>query len=220
MANRTVAQLRLGFDRVAGAQACRNLMGKLSYYGSALRSQDALTLWSQRSDSLLWLDFGVYHGYSAISQYYLEVLGDRNDPGKLDSSDMKGTMVMHCMDTQMLEVAGDGQTARGCWLSPGHDTHVVDGVPQANWCWQKYQADFILENGVWKIWKLHIMPLFNTPYDVCWVDQPKTAPVPQKGCDPVPRETYTYSPDTPYPADEPWLPVPYETYSELPDIYV
>lgn len=220
MANRDIAQLRLGFERIASAQACRNLMGRMSYYGSALRSRDLVSLWSEREDCVLWMDFGVFHGRVGVEKFYLGVIGDREDPGMTESPEMKGTMVMHALDTQMLQIAGDNQTARGCWISPGHETHVRNGKPHANWCWEKYQADFINEGGTWKIWKMRVMPLFNTPYDVCWVDSPKM-PKPQvEGCTPPPRESYSYSPDIPYPADEPWLPVPYMSYADLPDIYI
>jgi hypothetical protein len=45
----------------------------------------------------------------------------------------------------VIEIAGDGQTARGVWESPA----VVGGS-----AWQRYGVDFIRTNAGWKIWHL------------------------------------------------------------------
>ena len=37
----------------------------------------------------------------------------------------KGGMMMHAMDTAVIEVAKDGKTAKGVWLSPGHESCYI-----------------------------------------------------------------------------------------------
>jgi hypothetical protein len=52
-------------------------------------------------------------------------------------------MIMHTLTTPIIEVAGDGKTAKGMWYSPGQVTEVgQDGKPMAMWMWEKYGADF------------------------------------------------------------------------------
>ncbi len=67
--------------------------------------------------------------------------------------------VMHTQETPVIEVAGDGKTAKGIWYSIGlavrgsvdesGNTSVATG-----WMWEKYGVDFIREDGEWKIWHL------------------------------------------------------------------
>lgn len=67
---------------------------------------------------------------------------------------------MHTNTTPIIEVAGDGKTAKGVWYSPGmglmasvsNDDAEVGSV----FFWEKYAGDFIKENGKWKIWHLQM----------------------------------------------------------------
>lgn len=44
----TLEELNLTCDRLEAAQACRNLVGKLSYFDSAFRTNDFIALWATR----------------------------------------------------------------------------------------------------------------------------------------------------------------------------
>ena len=73
-------------------------------------------------------------------------------------SNVGGEFAMHTSTTPIIEVAGDGKTAKGVWYSPGIGLmpHVsgksveVGGI----FFWEKYAGDFVKENGAWKIWHL------------------------------------------------------------------
>ena len=67
--------------------------------------------------------------------------------------------VMHTQETPVIEVAGDGKTAKGLWYSIGlavRGSVTQDGKTSTNtqWMWEKYAVDFIKEDGKWKIWHL------------------------------------------------------------------
>jgi len=67
--------------------------------------------------------------------------------------------VMHTQETPVIEVAGDGKTAKGLWYSIGQSVRgTVDASGKTSvgtgWMWEKYGVDFIKENGKWKIWHL------------------------------------------------------------------
>lgn len=68
--------------------------------------------------------------------------------------------VMHTTTTPLIEVAGDGQTAKGMWYSPGMGlmAHMANGQATVGgtFFWEKYAGDFVKENGVWKIWHLQM----------------------------------------------------------------
>jgi hypothetical protein len=67
--------------------------------------------------------------------------------------------VMHTQETPVIEVAGDGKTAKGIWYSIGLAVRGEvneDGSTSVGtgWMWEKYAVDFIKEDGEWKIWHL------------------------------------------------------------------
>lgn len=56
----------------------------------------------------------------------------------------------------MIEVAGDGETAKGLWYCWGSQAQVLSCGPTASWTWGYYAADFVREGNRWKIWHLQI----------------------------------------------------------------
>jgi hypothetical protein len=219
-------QLTLKLERLEAVQACRNLMGKYSYYHTAFRNNEYIDLWAKRDDDLLVMPWGSYKGFEGVKACYLKDHGDRNDPGMLDT--LKGAVMMHEMDTEVIEVAADGKTAKGAWISPGHETYVDgqvpgrpeetgDGKAHAEWCWGKYAVDFIKDDdGQWKIWHMRLYPLFKCEYGTSWVDaeQPSAEEFAFTQAEKN-VSMWTYSPDEVYPANEPAIPWPYKTFDEV-----
>ena len=219
-------QLTLKLERLEAVQACRNLMGKYSYYHTAFRNKEYIDLWAKRDDDLLVMPWGSYKGFEGVKACYLNDHGDRSEPGMLDS--LKGAVMMHEMDTEVIEVAADGKTAKGAWISPGHETYVDGQVPglekeassgkaHAEWCWGKYAVDFIKDDdGQWKIWHMRLYPLFKCEYGDSWVDtkQPTTDDYTFTSSE---RSTswWSYSPTEVYPANEPAIPWPYKTFDDV-----
>ena len=211
-------------ERLEAAQACRNLMGKYSYYHTAFRNKEYVELWANRDDCYYRFPFGEYRGIEAIRHCYLVEHGDRTDPG-MDQR-LKGMLMMHEMDTEVLEVAEDGQTAKGCWISPGHETvpakNLKDGEEphgDANWCWGKYEVESIKDNGQWKIWHMILYPLFKTSFYKSW-GEPGAESLKPRAMNPMTGQRnpdyWVYDTDAVYPADEPEPPVPYQSYGDMP----
>lgn len=228
-------ELKLGFDRIAAAQECRNLMGRYSYLHTASRNIEFMNLWADREDDLLVMPWGYYKGKSGVVDCYVKGHGDRSDPRVLESPMLKGGMMMHAMDTCVVEVASDGKTAKGCWISPGHESMFLpdetkypnwnpscgpvpkeDMVPSCEWAWSKYQADFILEGDQWKFWKMRLWPIYKTDFYVPWTQHPEMEILENPFDDalPLPEKNWEWSAETVYPANEPEPPLPYRTYAD------
>lgn len=106
-------------------------------------------------------DWGVWEGTAAVEACYV----DAAPPA------LPGLVTEHAATTPVIEVSGDGQTAKGVWISPGHETFPrPGGSPLAHWSWGRYGIDFVKEDGVWKFWHFHIYTTFRTPYHVSWVE--------------------------------------------------
>lgn len=74
--------------------------------------------------------------------------------------------VMHTQQTPVIEIAGDGKTAKGIWYSIGIGVRATvnnDGTytKSTEWMWEKYAVDFIKEDGKWKIW--HLINVMDEP---------------------------------------------------------
>lgn len=213
---KTLEELAFELDRVGAAQKCEQLMSTYVNLVAAMRCRDYVQLWARRDDCRLEMPWGVYEGYAGVERCYLVDHGDRSTP-ELEPA-LRGLLCIHSLGTSIIEVAGDGQTAKGVWLSPGFETtNTPEKGPQAMWSWGKYGVDFIQEDGEWKIWRMKLYPLFLSPFETCWTDIPPYAgPDQATSIDhPLERPAWNYDPNGVYPDDQPTLPVPYQTYSDL-----
>lgn len=220
-------------EKVEAVNACRNLMGRYSYYHTAFRNYDYMTLWAKREDSYFKFPYGEYRGYDAIYHCYCVEHGDRSDPGM--ENNLKGMMMMHQLDTEVIEVAADGKTAKGCWVSPGHETvlRAEDGGPADKsgdcshlkadpmWAWSKYEVEFIKEDDGWKLWHMKLYPLFKTNFYTAWTDgveviEGATGTDTKAFTGQEPPKFWQWDKNAIYPADEPEPPVPYNSYEDMP----
>ncbi|MCL8017257.1 nuclear transport factor 2 family protein [Streptomyces sp. AS02] len=158
--------LRRRLERLEAVQEIQNLMGRRAFLHSAgMNDREFEECWSTRDDICFEAeDWGVWDGREAIIAAYV-----KENPFP---SDTVGLMIEHCLTTQVIEVAEDGQTAKGVWISPGHETFpIVPGEPpKPHWSWGRYSVDFVKEDGQWRVWHLHVLTTFRTPYDRSWVD--------------------------------------------------
>ena len=68
-----------------------------------------------------------------------------------------GQLLLHVTTTAIIEVAKDRKTAKAFWYSPGM---IAESGSSGNTIWEAYGADFVKENGVWKMWHLHMFTDF------------------------------------------------------------
>ena len=207
-------------DRIARLEAVheiQNLMGRYSFWHTANMHRECLSLFAMKTpDVRAEMMWGVYEGPESLERLY---------PGfhVWVDGDAKGVMHMHTLTTPVIEVAEDLRTAKGVWVSPGHETMSFstasgERTPEAHWGWCKYGCDFIREDGEWKIWHLHVFGIFLAPYGRSWVEQPEDmvdAPpmLDEHKPDRPPTTHWQYMPDRVY-VNEPAPPSPYATFDE------
>jgi len=172
-------------EKALAAIEVQNVFSKHCYYHEAGKHRaEMLDIWVKKdgefAKSAKWTQpMGMNIGYDAIWQFYVlnkekSLAQNLEDISKADPSVKNipenlgagGEWASHTQSTAVIEVAGDGKTAKGIWESPGlHFTaQVKDGKisKSGSWFWEKYGADFVKEDGKWKIW--HISMYYeNTP---------------------------------------------------------
>lgn len=154
-----------------------NLMSRYQYLVSAMETDsivDECFAAHTPNTTAEFASSGVYVGVESIKRVYQ---GWKKIPGCL---------YVCTTTTPIIEVAGDGQTAKGVWVCLGNESDArgkyvrdpatgdyVVANPEikvmADWILQRYGVDFILEDGKWKIWHLHLYDVFRTPFDEDWV---------------------------------------------------
>ena len=198
-------------ERLQAYNEIQTLVGKyvvLHTPQSMARTPEEVFALKQPDVSVEVAMWGIFVGPEQVKKVY----------GSMEEGQTKiGSMFEHQFTTPMIEVAGDGKTAKGLWYSPGHETPIVDGKPQAKWCWGRYSGDFIKEDGKWKIWHFHFYDTFMIPFEKSWVDTPQPGPeIVSRGLrDMKPDKPTTYrSSYWPTAAREPYpsWPEPYQTW--------
>lgn len=201
--------VRRQIERLTAYMEINNLMGRYSFWLAAGMKSSCRSLFSDRADACVEMAWGNYVGDDIEKIYPAKCADGENPPGHLH---------MHALTTPVIEVAGDGETARGVWLSPGHMTFPSqDGELSAYWSWIRYSADFVLENDAWKIWHIRANGIFTTRYETPWTnnaDAPEPMPeLPYELQPTEPRRTpdWTYTPDGVFENDPP-PPMPYANW--------
>jgi hypothetical protein len=100
---------------------------------------------------------GVYRGAEAAREFWRKAPEINVRP-------------LHYMISPIVEVAADGQTARGSWYLWEETTQpdVQTGELVAVWAAGVYDNEFVKENGQWKIKKIKLNFELLSPYTDGW----------------------------------------------------
>lgn len=225
-------------ERWEAQRAIKNLMGKYANCVILNREQDIYGLfWAAREDVSLMFNDGAYTGAAKVKAYY-DACHDRNAlvaklmqkrfpkelGGKSDEEIYGvGPFKVKPMACPVIEVAGDGQTAKGLWFCQGAYNDVETSGPVAHWTWGYFAADFVKEGDGWKIWHLQYLNDVDCICGQSWAgaqvpypDLPEFAPLadfhyPEYSVCKQFRPLYSADrPTTPCPE----IPQPYATFAE------
>ena len=198
-------------QRLEDIQEIKNLMARYAYLHTAGRHEATAELFAQKTPGVRMelSPLGVWEGTEGVKRVMVGV-------HKSMGVGSPGFLFIHTQTTSVIEVAGDGQTAKGVWMSPGIETRKNPATEQfiGFWMWGHYGVDFVKEDGEWKFWHFHVYPLFLTPYDKSWTE-PRTlsiTPLPDElRPDRPPTYSWWYS-TTAEIQYAPAPPEPYETF--------
>lgn len=223
-------------QRWENQRAIKNLMGK--YANCVILNWEGEIydrFWSQKADICLGFNDGWYQGPEAVSAYYRAVR-DRNAlvasllqkrfPEQLGGQSEEeiygiGPFKVRPMACPVIEVAADGQTAKGLWFCQGAYNNVETCGPVAHWTWGYFAVDFVREDR-WKIWHMQYVNDVDCICGQSWgkparplPDLPEFAPLadfhlPEYTVKTALRELYT--PNRPL-TETPRIPEAYDTFA-------
>ena len=176
-------------NRWEDLRAIKNLMGRLSHdYCVKCEGGIFEKYWSQRGDSCLGTNEGWYDGPGAVRGYYdsidamtefhseiiasifPDVLGGKSK-GSLHGV---GMLDYKPVDTPVVEIAGDRETAKGIWCIRGSHAKITPSGPVAYWEWGWFAVDFVREEDGWRIWHMQYLDEILRPAGSRWDGEPKT----------------------------------------------
>ncbi len=182
-------------ERLEWRREIRNVMGRISHdYAIKQEAQVYDRYFSRREDVCLGLNNGYYKGAAAVKGYY-DALGEeirlsssliakmfpRELEGKTEDELYGVGMISYLpFESQVIEIADDGRTAKGIWNVRGSTSRLTAAGPVANWIFGWAAVDFVLEDGEWKI--LNLLLLYNVDHQ-CGVGFTE----PEKVFEPVPE---------------------------------
>lgn len=156
---------------VTDIEEVRDLMSLRSYYQAQdLRQKELDELWVSQpmhaAKASFGANWGYYYGKAEIQRWYVDEFKARRveqmkawckKQGLPEDEKYLGAgcMAMFPMSTSLVRIAADGQSAKGIWYSIGQQTEFrKDGTAQGQWQYNKICADFIKEDGKFKIYHI------------------------------------------------------------------
>ncbi|KAK2484426.1 hypothetical protein H9L39_02406 [Fusarium oxysporum f. sp. albedinis] len=158
-----------------------NVFSKYMHLHNVFQDEQIKALWVKRGTPGIhaqYTNVGVYTDYDSIMAYHS---GRPSPPGKL---------ILHETTTPLIEVAGDGETAKGFWLMAGVESGLADPknvgtMPEflyepedknvdgkrvwTHWVWCHYALDFLKQDGQWKIWHFRCLEVTRAPFSENWI---------------------------------------------------
>lgn len=211
----------------------KNLMGRLTRcFLHRTTGEIPDRFWSRREDISLGTNDGWYLGKTSVARYFEhfdkvtactdrimkelfpEIPRDQYGIGYLD---------MQSLSTDLVEVAGDGNSAKGMWGCAGQKVEYTTAGPVTFLTYGTFAVDFVLEDGQFRILHMqHLEEICHRQGEKWW--EPET-PLPEHPGFSVLKDCQMPEPDVPLPLWEgyhpsrkrpmlPPLPEKYETLTE------
>ena len=150
-------------QRSLDIQEVQNVASMHEYYHNAWAHGDEIrNIWAQKTPGVTWTNnTDKYIGMASLKKFYVD---------NAKTLPTVGVLAYHMLTTPVIEIAGDGKTAKAVWMSFGEVSGPMGGKGAAAWTQEKYGMDFVKEDGKWKIWHLRTYVDFYSPTDKTWLE--------------------------------------------------
>lgn len=148
----------------------QNLMSLRSYYHSAGLQAREFELFAHQPDVSLGTNAGFRVGRDHVRASYVERFEKQREERlkQLNKTNPQisntpenlgiGVFQQHSLATPLIQIAGDGKTAKAMWYSAtAKASRDAKGELHSGWSWEKFAVDFIKEDGQWRFWHMLIL---------------------------------------------------------------
>jgi len=174
-----LASLQRQVELLEDTQSIERLQQAYGYYTSEGLTDEAANLFADSPTASIELaQQGVYIGKQRIREFLKRT-------GTLKSGEIREAPIMQ----GVVHVAADGKTAKGRWR-----TLIMGGVHGEDGTWAEgpYENEYLKEDGVWKLSKVHWYTTVYASYEQGWHKKPYPIPGPLSDlpADKPPSEKY------------------------------
>lgn len=143
--------------RVEDYNALRNLQQIYGYYYDEAQWDQIVDLFADDASMEVGLN-GVYAGKASIRRYFYGLTAGKQGL-------VQGQLNNQLQLSPVITLSEDGKQAEARWR-----VVIQDGVfnQSANWGAGIYENEYVKQNGVWKIARLHFYMRFYSPYEGGW----------------------------------------------------
>lgn len=146
-------------ERLQAFVEIQNLMSKYEYLHTSENHQETADMFTKKApDVRSEMQWGVYEGNESIQRLYVGYHTQDFEEAHI------GRFGILPVTNGIVEVAGDGKTAKGMWISTGFVMMAGD-KPRMMHAWCKYGIDFKKEDGKWKFWHVQVYDIMFIPWD-------------------------------------------------------
>lgn len=165
-ARQRLAALLTRAQHVDDINEIENLQDSYGYYTDKMLWQEVLDLLTDDATMEIGPS-GVYVGKDSIRKYLYSLSGGKEGP-------LEGVLFEHLQLQPVVTLSPDGQSAKGRWRA-----FIMTGQYGAgsggNWGEGPYENEYVKQDGVWKISKIHWYATFVAPYEGGWLDTDEKA---------------------------------------------
>ena len=154
---RQIAALEERKQRIQDSNDLKRLQRAYGYYVDHAMWDEVADLFADNGSIEIGLD-GVYLGKERVREYLYALSNGR--PGLAE-----GVLNEHMQLMPVVTVSPDGTTAKGRWEGIAMVGRLGE---EALWGQGPYENEYVKEDGVWKIARLHWFQTFLVPYEGGW----------------------------------------------------
>lgn len=109
----TIERQQYEIERLQAVNEIQNLLSRYAFVHAAWLPLEEVELFAQHTPGVTYEVDGIgrWEGIESFRKYSMA-------RGKRGKKDLLGSLAMHTMTTSVIEVAEDGETAKGVWISP------------------------------------------------------------------------------------------------------
>jgi hypothetical protein len=159
-------------------EAIQRLQKSYGYYLEHWMYSEIIDCFSDAPDTELNIKVGIYLGKEGIKRYF---------SGEKVRSDNPEVFHQVMQLSGVVDIAEDGTTAQGRWYGWGATALPVGKGVLQNFTDGIYTAQYIKENGKWKIWKLIWNPVIMAEPTIGWVKPERLSKSTAEELPPAPR---------------------------------
>jgi hypothetical protein len=152
-----IVQLEQRVLRIQDINAIKRLQRAYGYYNDEGQWDDVADLFADDASIEIGND-GVYRGRERIREYFKTLGGGRNGLAA-------GQLREHLQVMPVITLAGNGQQANGTWRAV-----ILEGQlgKDAWWSEGPCENEYVKQDGIWKISRLHWFQTLRVPYEGGW----------------------------------------------------